>query len=168
MRYLKIIILIGTMQILSMGLVQAYCNFEIVGMGTSPNELQSKIPSIGLPEFDLAPTELKVAVSDICGDPIYQDLFLVYEYIEKKLHRIQLSESNSQIAYLDNLIYHYGEPQELREVSYGINYYYWDLSFREVFFNMETARSGETIFASIEITSNSHADLIRKYQTDEE
>jgi len=39
MKTLKTLILIGIVQLLTSNVVHAYCNFEIVGMGTSPAEL---------------------------------------------------------------------------------------------------------------------------------
>jgi len=166
MKTLKTLILIGTIQLLTSNVVHAYCNFEIVGMGTSPAELQSKVAEVELSDFGLEPNEVKVAAASICSDPEYKDLELVYEYIEKKLHRIQLNNYNPTASHLENLKYHYGEPTEFYEMAYGISYYYWDLSFREVFFNSETTAEGEILISSVTITSNEYASMKRKYGAD--
>ena len=81
MKTLKTLILIGTIQLLTSNVVHAYCNFEIVGMSTSPAELQSKVAEVELSDFGLEPNEVKVAAASICSDPEYKDLELVYEYI---------------------------------------------------------------------------------------
>ena len=103
MKTLKTLILISIAQLLTTNLVHAYCNFEIVGMGTSPAELQSKVAGVELPDFGLEPNEVKVATASICGDPEYKDLDLVYEYIEKKLHQVQFNDYNPTAAHLENL-----------------------------------------------------------------
>jgi len=51
-------------------------------------------------------------------------------------------------------------------MNYGISYYYWDLSFREVFFNSETTAEGEILISSVTITSNEYASMKRKYGAD--
>ena len=166
MKTLKTLILISIFQLLTANLVHAYCNFEIVGMGTSPAELQSKVTEVESPDFGLEPSEVKVATASICSDPEYKDLDLVYEYIEKKLHRIQLNDYYPTATHLENLKYHYGEPSEFYEMAYGISYYYWDLSFREVFFNSETTAEGEILISSVTIASNEYASMKRKYGAD--
>tara|TARA_B110000444_G_C18719964_1_gene537956 strand:+ start:335 stop:841 length:507 start_codon:yes stop_codon:yes gene_type:complete len=165
---LKTLILISIFQLLTANLVHAYCNFEIVGMGTSPAELQSKVTEVESPDFGLEPSEVKVATASICSDPEYKDLDLVYEYIEKKLHRIQLNDYYPTATHLENLKYHYGEPSEFYEMAYGISYYYWNLSFREVFFNSETTPDGEILISSIAITSNEYANMKSKYGANNE
>ena len=53
-------------------------------------------------------------------------------------------------------------------MNYGISYYYWDLSFREVFFNSETTAEGEILISSVTITSNEYANMKSKYGTNNE
>ena len=53
-------------------------------------------------------------------------------------------------------------------MAYGISYYYWDMSFREVFFNSETTPDGEILMSSVAITSNEHASMKSKYGADGE
>ena len=118
MKILKTIALISVMQLLSLNFAQAYCNFEIAGMGSSPSELLSKVPEVELPNFGLEPAEVKVAAASICSNPEYKDLGLIYEYIEKKLHRIQLNNYNPTANHLENLKYHYGEPNKFYEMAY--------------------------------------------------
>lgn len=166
MKTLKTLILISIIQLLTSNVVHAYCNFEIVGMGTSPAKLESKIAEVELSDFGLESNEVKVATASICIDPEYKDLELVYEYIEKKLHRIQLNNYNPTASHLENLKYHYGEPTEFYEMNYGISYFYWDLSFREVFFNSEKTAEGEILISSVTITSNEYASMKRKYSAD--
>ena len=86
--------------------------------------------------------------------------------IEKKLHRIQLNNYNPTASHLENLKYHYGEPAAFYEMTYGISYFYWDLSFREVFFNSEKTAEGEILISSVTITSNEYASMKRKYGAD--
>ena len=108
MKTLKTLILISIFQLLTANLVHAYCNFEIVGMGTSPAELQSKVTEVESPDFGLEPSEVKVATASICSDPEYKDLDLVFDNIDTNLYMYrnilgQIEQYDVDVEYLQKL-----------------------------------------------------------------
>jgi hypothetical protein len=164
MKKFKFLIFIIFINLLSASHSNAYCNFEIVGMGTNINELKTYIPNINLSQASSFPTETKVMAKDICNDSDYENITLIYEYFDQGLASIKFNDYNSSINHLENLKYHYGEPKEQNKVNFGISYYYWDLSFREAFLNIEMNKQGDVLQSSLVITSNNYANKVREYQ----
>lgn len=165
MKKFKIYICIILTYLLFSSYSYAYCNFEVVGMGTSIEELSSKVADVNLSGLSNDPTETKFTAANACSDPEFENITLTYEYIDKKLVRIQFNDYNPSINHLKNLIYHYGDPMISNEVLFGINYYHWDLSFRDVFLNIEIDREGQVLHTSLVITVNDYANKLRKYQS---
>ena len=169
MNKLKILLLTISLQLISIGFSFAYCNFEIAGMGSNINELKAKVPSLYVPiGTDNQLTEIKIPAHKICGDPLYKDFTILYEYINSKLVRIRLIDWDVVVNHLENLNYHFGEPKQKNNISYGVNYYYWNLSFREAFLNIETSPSGKINMASVEIMTSDYANQIREYMPEDE
>ena len=165
MKFIKNISAVMIFQLLSIGLVQAYCNFEIVGMGTSVDQLNSKIANLNISITTNEPSETKFSAARICSDPEFENITLIYEYIDRKLARIQFNDYNPSVDHLRNIIYHYGEPVVSNEVLFGIRYYHWDLTFRDAFLNVEIDQEGNISQTSLVITSNDYASALRKYQS---
>ena len=145
----------------------AYCNFEFVSMENNLNSLIHKLPGLDQNlDAGESPYEVKVSSQDICTDPQYKDMRLMFTFIENQLHHIELKDRNNKVDHLQNLIYQYGNPSTMQDNkgSSGIKYYHWDLSFRQVFLIIKFSQAES--FTLIEITSDKYTQLMQDYHED--
>ena len=138
----------------------AYCDFEIINIGRSINEIPEKFKSHF---FELAtndnPFFLPTRSEEVCSDEKFKGIQIGYEFLAGNLQRIQIEDEIGVADHLRNLKYHYGEPTELSEdkTFTGIRYYYWKLDFKEIF--LITRFAENTSSHQIEFLSNQYDQI---------
>ena len=143
----------------------AYCDFEAINLKSSPSELRSMTNDIDY-QSNEGIFEVKISSNNICNDPNFRDIELIFKFIDNELHQIRFVNRVPSEGHLRNLQYFYGEPLNVDNKYNSQKYYHWDEPFKNIFLIIENASTKENALAYLEIVSNNYKKLIQKYYSD--
>ena len=139
----------------------AYCDLEVINIGQSVDSIPQKFK---LDFFELKTNDgsffLPIKSEEVCSDNKFKNFQIDYEFLNGKLHRIQIEDYADTADHLKNLKYYYGDPTEISEdkTFSGIRYYYWKFNFKEIF--LITKFTENTNTHQIEILSNQYDNIM--------
>ena len=148
---MKKLLLILTLIICSTFHANAYCDFEVSGIGSSKNEFK-KINSSAYFNESNEPQSIRTSIFDICDDKKLITAAGEYHFINKNLQHVNLTHYDPEFDHLENLKYYYGDPTIADETVNGTGYYYWKKSFKEIFLNVFNDGNNVSIGVSISST----------------
>lgn len=104
----------------------------------------------------------KIYGEHICFDKDYHNLTFQGEFLDGKLISANLRQVNIPDNFLENLIHFYGDPstKSTTSSSEGIDYYYWNLSDRQIILKFH--RASESTATNLVITGNDYLKIKEK------
>ena len=139
----------------------ALCDFEKVSIGKTLKSFQEtyigtiKDRSDRLHSYD-------ISLDKVCRDQ-FEQAIAQYSFINKKLHKIKITDFQSETDFLKSLKYYYGKPTNGydRPGTRGIAYYHWDKSGKSIFLLDSIYPDLRT--QTIEIISDRYNELSERY-----
>ena len=131
-KYLKICISSIMLFFLANTATYALCDFEKILISSSLKSFQNKfIGNIGTSTSKLHGYD--IPIERICDD--FEQAIVKYNFIDKDLHQIIITDYQYEVDYLKSLKYYYGTPTEGydRAGTSGLAYYYWNKSEKSIF-----------------------------------
>ena len=159
-KYLRVLFISFALFFVSNSAVYALCDFEKVLINSSLKSFKNKFmggsgtESSRLHGYD-------VPIERICDD--FEQAVIKYNFVDKDLHQIIITDYQSDSNYLKNLKYYYGEPTAGydRAGTSGLTYYYWEKNGKSIF--LIDKIFGESREQIVEIVSNRFNELTVKY-----
>ena len=139
----------------------ALCDFEKVSIGKTLKSFQEtyvgtiKDRSDRLHSYD-------ISLDKVCRDQ-FEQAIAQYNFINKKLHKIKITDFQSETDFLKSLKYYYGKPTNGydRPGTSGIAYYHWDKSGKSIF--LLDSINPDLRTQTIEIISDRYNELSERY-----
>jgi len=139
----------------------ALCDFEKVSIGKTLKSFQEtyigtiKDRSDRLHSYD-------ISLDKVCRDQ-FEQAIVQYSFINKKLHKIKITDFQSETDFLKSLKYYYGKPTNGydRPGTSGIAYYHWDKSGKSIF--LLDSINPDLRTQTIEIISDRYNELSERY-----
>ena len=139
----------------------ALCDFEKVSIGKTLKSFQEtyigtiKDRSDRLHSYD-------ISLDKVCRDQ-FEQAIAQYSFINKKLHKIKITDFQSETDFLKSLKYYYGKPRNGydRPGTSGIAYYHWDKSGKSIF--LLDSINPDLRTQTIEIISDRYKELSERY-----
>ena len=139
----------------------ALCDFEKVSIGKTLKSFQEtyigtiKDRSDHLHSYD-------ISLDKVCRDQ-FEQAIAQYSFINKKLHKIKITDFQSETDFLKSLKYYYGKPTNGydRPGTSGIAYYHWDKSGKSIF--LLDSINPDLRTQTIEIISDRYKELSERY-----
>ena len=138
----------------------ALCDFEKVLIGSSLNSFQNKfVGDVGTSSSKLHGYD--IPIERICDD--FEQAVVKYNFIDKDLHQIIITDYQNDADYFKSLKYYYGDPTEGydRAGTSGLGYHYWNKSGKSIF--LIDKIYGESREQIVEIVSDRFNELSLKY-----
>ena len=159
-KHLKVYISSIALFFLASSAAHALCDFEKVLISSSLNSFQNKflgksgVSSSKLHGYD-------IPIERICDD--FEQAVVKYNFVDKDLHQIIVTDYQSNSDYLKSLKYYYGDPTDGydRAGTSGLAYYYWNKSGKSIF--LIDKIFGDTREQVVEIVSDRFNELSLKY-----
>ena len=106
----------------------------------------------------------KIYGEHICNDKNYHNLTFQGEFLDGKLISANLRQVNVPDDFLENLIYFYGEPSSKSTIDSvdGIDYYYWNLSDKQIILKFH--KSSEGTATNLVITESDYLEMFSKIE----
>tara|TARA_B100001564_G_C20577250_1_gene641277 strand:- start:289 stop:795 length:507 start_codon:yes stop_codon:yes gene_type:complete len=139
----------------------ALCDFEKVSIGKTLKSFQEtyigtiKDRSDRLHSYD-------ISLDKVCRDQ-FEQAIAQYSFINKKLHKIKITDFQSETDFLKSLKYYYGKPTNGydRPGTSGIAYYHWNKSGKSIF--LLDSINPDLRTQTIEIISDRYNELSGRY-----
>ena len=139
----------------------ALCDFEKVSIGKTLKSFQEtyigtiKDRSDRLHSYD-------ISLDKVCRDQ-FEQAIAQYSFINKKLHKIKITDFQIETDFLKSLKYYYGKPTNGydRPGTSGIAYYHWDKSGKSIF--LLDSINPDLRTQTIEIISDRYNELSGRY-----
>ena len=146
----------------------AFCNFETIKIGDQISSLNFQLNnSLDTPSND-GLYEMKVLGKEICIGPAYENVNLIFHFINNRLQKISAYDVDNKINHLDGLINFYGKPTNSKTNSKltGISFYSWDLGRIDVFLSESSNTNG--MISNIEIIGNEYSIAMSEHVDNDE
>ena len=139
----------------------ALCDFEKVSIGKTLKSFQE--PYIGtIKDRSDRLHSYDISLDKVCRDQ-FEQAIAQYSFINKKLHKIKITDFQSETDFLKSLKYYYGKPTNGydRPGTSGIAYYHWDKSGKSIF--LLDSINPDLRTQTIEIISDRYKELSERY-----
>tara|TARA_B100001113_G_C20864215_1_gene515423 strand:+ start:142 stop:645 length:504 start_codon:yes stop_codon:yes gene_type:complete len=159
-KYFKVLVSSTALLLFASSAVHALCDFEKVLIGSSLNSFQNKFIGIsGTSSSKLHGYD--IPIEHICDD--FEQAVVKYNFIDKDLHQIIITDYQNDADYFKSLKYHYGDPTEGydRPGTSGLAYHYWNKSGKSIF--LIDKIFGESREQIVEIVSDRFNELSLKH-----
>lgn len=159
-KYFKVLVSSIALFLFVSSAAHALCDFEKVLIGSSLKSFQNKfIGDAGTSSSKLHGYD--IPIERICDD--FEQAVAKYNFIDKDLHQIIITDYQNDADYFKSLKYYYGDPTEGydRAGTSGLAYYYWNKNGKSIF--LIDKIFGESREQIVEIVSDRFNELSLKY-----